>query len=347
MLQFVAYEPSMRTEWDKLALAKGTVFHTTAFRDVLLRAYGYTCCYHAVVNEAGRIHALVPLVIGRSLSSKKVSVSLPFVNYMDVCTDSEEAFQFAVAAAAGLKDRLKLGYVQLRLKEQQVNDPEWHTCLKNFTFVLPLADDEEQVLALSSSSNRNHTRKVYKNGWFDVSFESSHLEAFHRVYVKRMKQLGTPAEGLHFFRQFFECLPDNSTLLTVLDKETQKVIGGMLLLTSPSNETLYYPYGGTQTQYNNKYLNNFMYWEAARFGIRSGMKYLDLGRSPVGSSHYKSKEKWGAKPQQLTYLVYSGGAGKQGPPDQESFSTLIELWKKAPSFITDKVGGALIKHIFP
>jgi hypothetical protein len=63
-------------------------------------------------------------------------------------------------------------------------------------------------------------------------------------------------------------------------------------------------------------LNNFMYWEAVRFGIRSGMKYLDLGRSPTGSSHYKSKEKWGAKPQQLTYLVYSGGAAEQGPARQ-------------------------------
>ncbi|CAG7652674.1 hypothetical protein PAESOLCIP111_06598 [Paenibacillus solanacearum] len=52
---------------------------------------------------------------------------------------------------------------------------------------------------------------------------------------------------MHFFRQFLECLPDNSTLLTILDKETREVIGGMLLLTSPSNETLYYPYGGTLT----------------------------------------------------------------------------------------------------
>lgn len=347
MLRFFAYEPSMQVEWDKLAFAKGTIFHTTAFRDVLLRAYGYTCGYHAVVDEAGGIHALVPLVIGRSLSLKKAGVSLPFVNYMDVCADSEEALQFAVAAAAGLKDKLKLAYVQLRLKGQQVSDPQWHECLQNFTFVLPLAEDEEQVLALSSSSNRNHTRKVYKNAWFDVSFDHSHLEAFHRVYVKRMKQLGSPAEPLHFFRQFFECLPDNSTLLTVLDIETQAVIGGMLLLTSPSNETLYYPYGGTLTQYNNKYLNNFMYWEAVRFGILSGMKYLDLGRSPKGSSHYKSKEKWGAKPQQLTYLVYSGGAAEQGPLDKESLSFFIELWKKAPSFITDKVGGVLIKYILP
>jgi hypothetical protein len=77
------------------------------------------------------------------------------------------------------------------------------------------------------------------------------------------------------------------------------------------------------------------------------MKYLDLGRSPTGSSHYKSKEKWGAKPQQLTYLVYSGGAAEQGPPDQENLSFFIELWKKAPSFMTDKVGGVLIKYILP
>jgi hypothetical protein len=121
----------------------------------------------------------------------------------------------------------------------------------------------------------------------------------------------------------------------------------MLLLTSPANSTLYYPYGANLSEYNNKYLNNFMYWEAVRFGIRNGLKHLDLGRSQTGSGTYKYKEQWGAKPEQLKYLLYDGGRNKAGPPDKQSLSFFVELWKVTPSFITDRIGKRLIKYLLP
>ena len=38
----------------------------------------------------------------------------------------------------------------------------------------------------------------------------------------------------------------------------------MLLLLSPGDGTLYYPYGSASVEYNRYYINNFMYWEAVR-----------------------------------------------------------------------------------
>lgn len=90
---------------------------------------------------------------------------------------------------------------------------------------------------------------------------------------------------------------DNAFLLTIHDPSAGQVVGGMLLITSPGNATLYYPYGANLVEYNNKYLNNYMYWEAVRFGIHDGLKSLDLGRSQTGSGTYKYKEQWGAKPE--------------------------------------------------
>jgi serine/alanine adding enzyme len=347
MFRCVAYTEAMREAWDKLANARGTIFHTIAFRHILLESFGYTCGYHAVVDAKDQIRAVMPLIIGRNLGMKKAGVSLPFVNYMDICADSEEAFRFAVDAVVQIKQQRGLGYIELRLKDQSFDSPEWSVNLHNHTFVLPLAGDEEQILALSSSSNRNHVRKVYKNGWFDVSFDPANLDAFYRVYVRRMKQLGSPAPDIRFFRKFFEHLPEQAVLLTVLDKDTRQVAGGMLLLKSPSNGKLYYPYGSTLSEYNNKYINNYMYWEAVRFGMRSGCKALDLGRSQTGSGTYKYKQQWGAQPEQLTYLLYHGGKPAASPPDKESLSVFVELWKKTPSFITEPVGKTLIPYLLP
>jgi len=347
MFKCVAYTDFMRDEWDEFALSHGTIFHMSAFRQILLSSFGYRCGYHAIVDNNNHICGIIPLVIGRNLGLKKAGVSLPFVNYTDICTASNEALRFAMSNILELKVKYGLDYIELRLKDQNLDSSAWLLNLHNHTFVLPLAGGEEKVLSLATSNCRNHVRKTYKNNWFRVSFDSSHLDDFYKVYVKRMKQLGSPAPDIKFFKCFFEYLPENTSLLTVHDQSTGNVIGGMLLLISSSNATVYYPYGANLIEYNNKYLNNFMYWEAVRFGIRKKMRYLDLGRSPTASGTYKYKEQWGAKAEQLKYLVYNGSVVGGGPPDRERLSIFVELWKKTPSFITDKIGKQLIKYLMP
>ncbi|TDF97089.1 GNAT family N-acetyltransferase [Paenibacillus piri] len=347
MYRCVAYNELMKDAWDRLASSKGTVFHSTAFRHILLSSFGYECRYHAVVDNEDRICALIPLAAGRNLGLTRAAVALPFVNYADICAISEEAFRFAIGAIERLQAELRLGYIELRLKAQHMGGSGWSAQLQHHTFVLPLSEDEQQVLALSSSSNRNHVRKVYKNDWFAVSYDPGHLESFYRVYVLRMKQLGSPAPDIRFFKRFFEYMPEHTVLLTVLDKQSGNIVGGMLLLASPSNATLYYPYGANLAEYNNRYVNNFMYWEAIRFGIRNGFSYLDLGRSQTGSGTYKYKEQWGAAAKQLQYMVYGGEGNQSGAPDRQKLGLLVELWKIAPRFITDYAGKKLIKYVMP
>ena len=347
MLRCVPFEESLSAAWDELAAARGTIFHTTAFRRILLSSFGYRCAYQGIIDDSGQLRALLPLVAGRNLLGRRVGVSLPFVNYTDICADAEEAFLFAANSLPLLRRQYGLSYVEIRLKDSGGEWPGWRRQRQNVTFELPLAADEEQVLMLSSGSNRNHVRKAYRKGWFDVSFDPGNLEAFYRVYVRRMRQLGSPATDIRFFHAFFTYLPDHAHLLTVLDRETDRIVGGMLLLASPANRTLYYPYGANLVEYNAQYLNNFMYWEAVRFGIRRGMERLDLGRSPVGSGTYRYKEQWGAKPVPLQYLACDGSNAGGGSPDREMFRPAVELWKRMPAVVTDRLGRWLIPHVMP
>lgn len=337
----------MAEDWDRLAWSQGTVFHTVAFRSILLDTFGYQCHYHAVYDQDEKICALIPLVGGRNMGLKMAGISLPFVNYTDICATSEEAFQYALTSTVKLKNSCKLDYIELRLKDQDGAVGPGKQKLSNVTFTLPLLESEAEVLALSTASNRNHIRKAYKNEWFTASFDPSYLDAFYKVYVRRMKQLGSPAPDIRFFRAFFEHLPDHAFLLTVHSRERQSVVGGMLLLLSPANKTVYYPYGANLIQYNHQYLNNFMYWEAVKFGIRQGMKHLDLGRSPVGSGTYKYKSQWGAKAEPLKYLIYDDRNGSSSQPDKNDLQVFVELWKKMPAWITDRAGKYIIKYVMP
>lgn len=347
MLKWIAYSDCLQEEWDRFALRHGTIFHTSPVRRILLDSFGYQCGYHVAVDGENRIVALLPMITGRNLSGKRVGVSLPFVNYLDICASSEEATDFMMQSLPAIQRNLSLSGIELRFKDQRVDSPAWRSCRNNVTFVLPLLAEEEAILAQTSGSCRNHVRKTYKNDWFVASFDRSRLADFYKVYVRRMKQLGSPAPSLDFFAAFFRHLPENSFLLTVLDKATEQVVGGMLLLASPGNSTLYYPYGANLVEYNHRYLNNFMYWEAVRFGIRQGMKFLDLGRSPAESGTYQFKRQWGAQPVPLQYLYSQGETGGSGPPDRERLRFFIDLWKNTPNFITEPVGRRLIRYVMP
>ena len=346
MYRLVPYNETMRSSWESLALNRGTVFHSLAFREILTESFGYQPAYYAVMDDANEVRGLLPLVQGRDLTLSKAAVSLPFVNHLDICADSDSVRQFVMEHLPSVRTVLGLNYLTLRLKDQALDDPGWQQNRQHYTFLLPLSDEENEVLSLSSSANRNHVRKVYKNNWFAASFDRGHLDAFYRVYVRRMKELGSPSPSIRFFRQFFTSMPDRAHLLTAIAQDTGEVVGGMLLLASSGDKTLYYPYGAGLVAYNNRYLNNFLYWEAVRLGIRLGLKTLDLGRSQAGSGTYRYKEQWGAVPQQLLYAVYPT-RGSGGDLDKNKLHLFIELWKMLPAGLTDRLGPQLIRYLLP
>lgn len=345
MLQCVRYDDSLKNAWQDFAHAHASIFHSLEFRNVLLESFGYSCLYHLILDEQKNVCALLPLVSARNLGMKKVGVSLPFLNYLDICATTEEALNFAMASLAEVKKIYELDYLELRLKETVFKDEQGSVNLNNFSFLLPLEQNEEDVLKLSTGSNRNHVRKVYRKNYFTVSFDKNNLPDFYKVYVRRMKELGSPAPDIIFFEKFFTELKENVFLLTVLDNENQQVVGGMLLVKSMHDKILYYPYGANLVEYNNKYLNNFMYWEAVKLGIRLELDFIDLGRSPLGSGTYKYKEQWGAKPVQLNYVLL--GAAGHAPPNKDDLNFLVELWKKIPAVITNFVGKKIIKYVLP
>lgn len=346
MYKLVKYSPELHADWDAFAAEHGSIFHTIAFKNLLQENFGYQDCYHCLVDEHGAIQALLPLIAAPNILQAKVAVSLPFINYLDFCMRDSVAIGELFTCLEQLQNQYACKYLQIRLKDYEQPVSGWQQNTENSTFILSLVGSEQDVLALSSGSNRNHTRKVYKNDYFAVSFEQAKLPEFYKVYQKRMHELGSPAPALSFFESFFRYFPEQAQLLTVLDKTSGQVVGGMLLLASPTDQTLYYPYGANLVEYNNKYLNNFMYFEAVKLGQRLGLEFLDLGRSPQESGTYRFKKQWGAKPQPLNYLSYFGN-NKAAVPNKENMALFIKLWQYLPRPIVNFLGARLIKNVLP
>lgn len=345
MYSLVVYKEEFRNQWEEFVRQYGTVFHSIAWKEILEETFGYKTHYVMVYDDDGLIKAVMPLAICRNLLFKKVGMALPFVNYLDVCYSSEDARDFIVEQMYPMLSTMGLDFIELRFKNQTIEQVNCNFSSGNYTFMLPLEGGEEKIMELSSSNNRNHTRKTYKNEWFKSSLDWDRLEDFYQVYSHTMKRLGSPCPSIVLFNKLKEKLADDFTLLTVSDADTDRLIGGMTLFTW--GDTVYYQWGGALEEYNKKYVNNFMYWEAVKFASERGYKFLDLGRSPEDSGTYKFKSHFGAEPQQLTYCRISKKPSGIKQVEKNDVKWAIEIWKRAPKVLTDKVGEILIKYVLP
>ncbi len=346
MFKLLEYNDKYRSSWNDFAREKGTIFHTIEWKEVLEETFGYKSIYMMVVGEDCDVVGLIPVLTGRNILMRKIGVSLPFVNHADICCKDPEAFRYIIDKLSDLSNESRLHYLEMRFKEQTLEE-NITVDKHNYTFILPLDGGEDGVLSLSTGDNRNHVRKVCKNGQFEVSFDYNRLEEFYKVWRKRQKQLGTPDHGIKLFMKIKEKFPDNAFLLSVLEKGQDKVLGGMFLITW--KDTVYYPWGGAMTEYNKKHINEFMYWEAVKFGIHNGFKYLDLGRSPYNpdSGTYRAKKKWGAEPVQLKYYKLGQMPGGEHVLSQDKLGIMVSAWKVLPEFITNALGRYLIKYVMP
>ena len=312
---------------------------------MLAASFGYEQLYYMVLDEHECLRAILPLVVARDLSMKKVGVSLPFINYLDICSDGTVDETELIGLLEQIQQCHRLKYLQIRLRES--NAPAvWQMQKDNYVFLLPTAGSLEEIMALSTSDNRNHTRKTLKKNYFSVSFDKAYLADFYKVYCTRMHELGSPSPKLSFFENFLAFCPEQTYLLTVLDQSNDKIVGGMILLADPERRILHYPYGSCLVRYNSKYINNFMYWEAVKLAKELEMEYLDLGRSPLDSGTYRYKKHWGALPQQLSYCLYSGGR-QVALPDKENMSLFIKIWQILPAWVVNFVGRRIIKYVLP
>lgn len=333
-------------DWDAFAEKYGSIFHSTKFKTLLERTFSYDTIYYFLTNSQGSIVAILPFVLSRDLSVKKAAIALPFINYLDICHSDEVQITQVLPYLTHIQKIHRLDYLQIRTTKDIAFGDNFMDVSNNYVFYIPINIDDKDILALSTSDNRNHTRKVLKKNKFNVQFETEHLPEFYKVYRKRMHQLGSPCPDIIFFENFFNIFPDNVTLLTVWDEQTKSLVGGMLLVADFNRKILYYPYGSCLVEYNKHYVNNFMYWQAVQRGKFLKMDYLDLGRSPVDSGTYRYKKHWGAQPIQLHYINFAAGKSLH-LPSKDNMGIFIRIWQKMPAIAVNFIGKNIIKYVLP
>jgi len=316
-------------------------YHRYGWRAVIENSFGHTCHYLAVRDNAGGVVGVLPLVFMRSKLFGYFLVSLPFFNYGGLLCDNQEIGDALLAEARVLRD--EFGAEQVELRHTVPWPGDFPTKQHKVCMVLELAGNADAQWQVFNTKLRNQIRKAQKSG-FTVAVGGRELLAdFYTVFVRNMRDLGTPVYAQKFFAEVLAAFSGDSRII-VVSLEGKPVAAGIIVR---FRETLEIPWASAIRDYNSLCPNNLLYWTALQYALEIGCKRFDFGRSTPGEGTYKFKEQWGAKPLQLNwqYLLPSGAAMPELNNKNPKFEMAIRLWQKLPLSLTRVLGPHIVKSI--
>ncbi len=152
------------------------------------------------------------------------------------------------------------------------------------TILLDLTKSEEDLLAGMKQKTRYNVRLAQKKGVVvEERDDVEALEIFLKLQKETAKRQGFFIHPDDYYRTVWEVLRPKKMAYLLIASVRQPdtryqipdtpVVAWMLL---KYQDTLYYPYGGSSTDFKNYMPSNLMMWEAIKLGKKLGCKVFDL-----------------------------------------------------------------------
>ena len=201
------------------------------------------------------------------------------------------------------------------------------------TATLSLEDSAEALWKGFRGEIRNRVRKAEKNG-MEVKVGRDQLPGFYEVLASNMHRKGTPIYGLRFMESLLQSFGDRAYVMT-LSLKGETVAGALVV---EHRGVVNVPFVSSLQRAFTLAPSNLLYWEIIKKSYERRQVVLDFGRSFRHSSNLDFKTRWGATviPQPF-HFVYRGAPPRVDPGDP-LVEKLVELWKRLPRGLADRLG---------
>ncbi|HVP36421.1 MAG TPA: FemAB family XrtA/PEP-CTERM system-associated protein [Terriglobales bacterium] len=341
-MEIIEYSDRFESQW-KAYLHQNessTFAHQIEWKTVLEKSFNQKPVY-LLAKEDDKVVGLLPLFYYSSILFGKFLISLPWLDYGGVCSDSEEIQEKLIDKA--IQVAREKGCKFLELRSVKAEDKRLTTRTSKVTFILELDPDPEKVWKKIDSKARNQVRKAQKSGLEVILGREEYLDQFYSVFSVNMRDLGTPVWTKELFRNILTYFPDLSEIALVKLKD--KVIGGGLILYFKDMLTV--PSASSLGAYLSLCPNNLLYWEIMQRGCLKKYKRFDLGRSTRNSGTFNFKSQWVKEPTQLFWQYYLNKITDlpELNPESSKFSLGIKLWKKLPLSWANFLGPKIVRNL--
>ena len=331
--------------WDNYVkeTSEGTFYHLFEWGTFLEKIYfSLKFIPLAAYDDSHEIIGIIPLILMRDNSFKKMMVSLPYFSVGGVLANDSQVEEAICNTFKTLLKKHNAAYILLKnapypnnLKSDFKNDTK-------SIFVLGLEKNSENIFARFQKQIRRRIRKGYKSGCY-VDISREYFQDFYDIYCINMRRLGSPVHKISFYREVLNRFPENSNILVV--KLSDKVIGAQFLIYH--NKTVYLPLASSLNEYNEYSPNHLLYWESIKYGCDNGYEICDFGRSTVESGPYIFKKQWNASERPLEYHFFFKNKhfDKRNSGEYSKLQLFSDIWKRLPFRITKILGPYLARYL--
>jgi len=313
-------------DWQAFLAARGRddIYHDSRWGQILRRSYGNRPYYLTAFRDDG-IAGVLTLVEKRGPVFAHHLCGMPYFDAVGVVSDDAGARSALLAEARRLRRRRGAAYVELR--QRQPLGPSLPTRTDKVAFWLDLPADGEALWQALSAKVRNQVRKAEKAGAASASGGAELLDAFHAVYVRNMRDLGSPPHSRGFFRRILRMFGQAVGLHVVR-------LGGRAVaasLTLRDAAAVHVPWAASDWRYRRECPNYLLYWTMLREAC-GRVRRFDFGRSTRGAGTHAFKKHWGGRevPLYWHYLLAPGAKPPASGPGGRAQQATVACWKRLP-----------------
>ena len=319
----------------------GSVFQRPLWLSAIAEGTGNQA--HGMVVERGTtLSGWLPLTLVHSPLFGRALVSSGFGVGGGMLVLRERDVDLLAQAASELAQRLCVPSIELR---DAVAPDGWDTIEgKHANFSRDLAeDDEAQLLAIPRKARAEVRKGLANDLTITVGSSEQDRAAHYAVYAESVHNLGTPVFPRSMFDAVLDRFGDDADILTVSHggRPTASV------LSLYHNGTVMPFWGGGTFAARSLRANERMYYELMLHARRKGCTRFDFGRSKTGSGPFSFKKNWGFEPEPLVYRSWSapGSEARNIDPTDAGYSAKIELWKRMPLSLANRIGPAIARGL--
>lgn len=314
-------DPDNDQRWDEFVDTdpRGSIYHHSAWRRVLLSTYGYASFYMALeTSTTGRFEGIFPLMLINSIITGKRLVSLPFTSYCPPLIPEsklEEVVRFALEQHPGVE------FLELKCLDKIENAPDFLEKESAYmTHILDIgAGQGELFKSFHTTSICQRIKRAERNQIkLKLGETEDDLNKFYNLHITTRKKHGLPPHPYAFFANMWHILRPKGFMLVPLLEHQGQIIAGAIVLRSKN--TFIYEYSASDTNKLNISPNQLLIWEVIKIACSEGARFFDFGRSSLANQTLiEFKSRWGAQGQGLMYYYYpkanrigtEGGIGRQ------------------------------------
>ena len=317
-----------------------SIYHRADWKELIRKTFGHTGHYLAARDKSGAIVGILPLVHLQSRLFGNFMVSMPYFNYGGAIADHPLVEEQLMRAAMGYATGQGASHIEYR---DDIPRNGFPARTDKVNMILPLPGSQEALWQTFTPKLRAQIRRPQRENLQVLQGGEECLQDFYTVFMRNMRDLGTPVYPKVFFRNILASFPDACRIL-VIRLDNRPVAAGFLI---GHRDRLEIPWASTIRDVNHLSINMLLYWEVLKYAIDRQFGQFDFGRSSKEAGTYRFKQQWGAQPTQLYwhYWLRKGGDLPALNPHNPRYALAIKVWRQLPLFITTRLGPLIVRSL--